>query len=146
MAAGIDGPHIAGAVSHRRVHSPQRLRAPVDRGGRDSAAGPVAAWRAVLKAYDAPNNVIHVVVGDFDSAETLSHITRPFGGLERGPEIVRSPTVEPIQRGERRATIEFDVKTPIVFAAWHAPATGHEDGPSLDVAGQILSGGRSSRL
>ena len=121
-------------------------RTPVIGWRSDIAAVTVEACRAFFKTYYAPNNFIIVVVGDFDSAETLSHIKRTFGGLERGPEIVRSPTVEPIQRGERRATIEFDVKTPIVFAAWHAPATGHEDGPSLDVAGQILSGGRSSRL
>ena len=30
--------------------------------------------------------------------------------------------------------------------AWHAPPTGHEDAEPLDVLGQILSGGRSSRL
>lgn len=121
-------------------------RTPVIGWRSDIAAVTVEACRAFFKTYYAPNNFIIVVVGDFDSAETLSHIKRSFGALERGPDIVRSPTVEPEQRGERRATIEFDLQTPIVIAAWHAPATGHEDGPSLDVAGQILSGGRSSRL
>ncbi|MFP6639391.1 MAG: insulinase family protein [Myxococcota bacterium] len=29
---------------------------------------------------------------------------------------------------------------------WHAPAAGHPDGDALDVASQILSAGRSSRL
>jgi zinc protease len=29
---------------------------------------------------------------------------------------------------------------------WHTPATGHADGETLDIASQILSGGRSSRL
>ena len=38
------------------------------------------------------------------------------------------------------------LKLSCLMAAWHAPATGHDDGPALDVAGQILSGGRSSRL
>ncbi|MCH7867337.1 MAG: insulinase family protein [Myxococcales bacterium] len=112
----------------------------------DIEAVTVEACRAFFKSYYAPNNFIIVVVGDFDSEATLSHIKRSFGALPRGPEIVRTPTVEPEQRGERRATIEFDVKAPMVIAAWHAPPTGHEDGPSLDVAGQILSGGRSSRL
>jgi predicted Zn-dependent peptidase len=34
----------------------------------------------------------------------------------------------------------------LLAAAWHAPPTGHDDGPALDVLSQILSGGRSSRL
>ena len=30
--------------------------------------------------------------------------------------------------------------------AWHAPATGHADADALDVASEILSSGRTSRL
>ena len=53
---------------------------------------------------------------------------------------------EPEQRGERRAVVHFDVRSPILAAAWHAPATGHPDAEALDVAALVLSGGRSSRL
>ena len=35
---------------------------------------------------------------------------------------------------------------PIVAMAWHAPATGHADAEALDVASEILSSGRTSRL
>jgi zinc protease len=54
--------------------------------------------------------------------------------------------VESEQRGERRATVRYDVAAPVLAAAWHAPAAGHPDAEALDVAGQILSAGRSSRL
>jgi zinc protease len=30
--------------------------------------------------------------------------------------------------------------------AWHAPPTGHPDGPALDLLGEVLSAGRTSRL
>jgi zinc protease len=41
----------------------------------------------------------------------------------------------------------FDgLRAPVLAAAWPAPPTGHPDGPALDVASQILAGGRSSRL
>jgi len=112
----------------------------------DVEAVTVEASRAFFDTYYAPNNFIVVVVGDFETEETLSHITRAFGSLERGPEVLRNPTREPKQRGERRAIVEFDVQSPLIYAAWHAPPTGHEDGPALDVASQVLSGGRSSRL
>jgi zinc protease len=38
------------------------------------------------------------------------------------------------------------VRAPLVGAAWHAPATGHPDGPALDLLGEVLSDGRTSRL
>jgi zinc protease len=50
------------------------------------------------------------------------------------------------QRGERRADVLFDVQIPLLYAGWHTPASGHPDGEALDLASQILSGGRSSRL
>ena len=71
---------------------------------------------------------------------------RAFGPLEPAAVIPRNPTREPLQRGERRATVYFDVRSPILAATWHAPATGHPDGEALDVASLVLSGGRSSRL
>ncbi len=119
---------------------------------------PVIGWRSDVEkvgvpecrrffdTYYAPNNLVMVVVGDFDTAETLAHVKRVFGRLRPAESIPRNPTEEPTQHGERRAVVEFDVRSPSVWAAWHAPATGHPDGPSLDVAGQILSGGRASRL
>jgi predicted Zn-dependent peptidase len=60
--------------------------------------------------------------------------------------VPRNPTLEPEQKGERRAVIHFDLRSPILAAAWHAPKTGHPDAEPLDVLSQILSGGRSSRL
>jgi zinc protease len=119
---------------------------------------PVIGWRSDVEkvgvpecrrffdTYYAPNNLVMVVVGDFDTQETLDHVKRVFGRLRPAEKIPRTPTVEPPQQGERRAVVEFDVRSPSVWAAWHAPATGHPDGPALDVAGQILSGGRASRL
>jgi predicted Zn-dependent peptidase len=60
--------------------------------------------------------------------------------------VPRNPTEEPEQRGERRAVLHFDVQAPLLYAAYHAPRSGHEDSQALDVASAILSVGRSSRL
>ncbi|MCA9512918.1 MAG: pitrilysin family protein [Myxococcota bacterium] len=118
---------------------------------------PVIGWRSDVEAvtvekcqeffdaYYAANNLVLVVAGDFDAKEALDRIRLRFGSLRRS-EIERNPTREPEQRGERRVVVEFDVRSPILMAGWHAPATGHPDGAALDVASQILSDGRSSRL
>jgi zinc protease len=112
----------------------------------DVEAVDVEASRRFFKTYYSPNNIVLVVVGDFDEAEALRDIERAFGDLEPAAEIPRNPTQEPAQNGERRSVVRFDVRSPTVAAAWHAPKAGHPDGPALDVAGQILSSGRSSRL
>jgi predicted Zn-dependent peptidase len=106
----------------------------------------VATCREFYRTYYAPDNLVVSVAGDFDTAAVLARIRSRFGPMRPARVIPRSPTQEPEQRGERRATVEFDVRGPVVAAAWHAPATGHPDGPALDVLGEILSSGRSSRL
>jgi zinc protease len=112
----------------------------------DVEAVDVAACREFFEHYYAPNNLVIAVAGDFDSDETLARIRRTFGAMEPAAEIPRNPTREPEQRGERRGTVHFDVRAPIIATAWHAPPAGHPDGPALDVLSVILSSGRSSRL
>ncbi len=105
----------------------------------------VEACQEFFDTYYAANNLVLVVVGDFESEKTLAQIRRSFGKL-KPREIPRNPTQEPEQDGERRVTIHFDLNSPVLAGAWHAPPTGHPDGPALDVLGQILSDGNSSRL
>jgi predicted Zn-dependent peptidase len=121
-------------------------RAPVIGWRSDVELATVEACREFFDTYYSPNNMIISIVGDFDTEETVEHIRRTFGMLTPAESIPRNPTVEPEQMGDRRATVHFDLRAPMVAVAWHAPPSGHEDGPVLDAMGQILSGGRSSRL
>ena len=107
---------------------------------------PVKDVREFFRTYYAPNNIVIAIAGDFDAAETLAQIRRTFGRLEPAADIPRSPTKEPEQSGERRAEVYFDLRSPILAAAWHAPPTGHPDAEALDVASLVLSGGHSSRV
>jgi predicted Zn-dependent peptidase len=106
----------------------------------------VAECRAFFDEYYAANNLVVSVAGAFDTEQTLALLRRHFGGLRRTENIERNPTEEPTQLGERRATVRFEVAGPIVAMAWHAPPTGHADAEALDVASEILSSGRTSRL
>ena len=112
----------------------------------DIANSTVAACREFFAAYYVPNNITLVIVGDFDTAEALEQVERAFGPLQAAPSIPRNTTDEPLQDGERRAVVHFDVTSPTLAFAWPAPASGHADSEALDVLSQILSGGRSSRL
>jgi zinc protease len=96
--------------------------------------------------FYAPNNLVVSIAGDFDADEAIAQIERHMGSLDPAEEIPRNPTTEPEQDGERRSTVYFDVRSPLLAIAWHAPPAGHADAEALDVASEILSSGRTSRL
>lgn len=106
----------------------------------------VEECQAFFDVYYAANNLVIAVAGDFETAETLAQIEKAFGGLRSAESVPRNPTEEPVQQGERRATVYFDVAGPLLSMAWHAPPTGHEDAEALDVLTGVLSDGRASRL
>ena len=112
----------------------------------DIEAVTLEACRAFFETYYAANNLVLVIVGDIDTDETLALVEEKFGGLHRADSIPRNPGKVVPQRGERRVVINLDTRVPLIYGAWHAPAAGHPDGDALDVASQILSAGRSSRL
>lgn len=101
---------------------------------------------AFFRSYYAPNNVVISIAGDFDADAAIEHIRKHYGDWPRAPEPPRNPTREPPQTGERRAVVHLPVRAPLIGVAWHAPASGHADGPALDVLSEILSSGRTSRL
>ncbi len=119
---------------------------------------PVIGWRSDVEkvgveecqdffdTYYAANNLTVVIVGDFETEATLARIRRVFGRLKPAAKLPRNPTTVVEQRGERRSSVFFDARIPLLFAGWHAPPSGHPDGEALDIASEILSGGRSSRL
>jgi predicted Zn-dependent peptidase len=112
----------------------------------DIEAVTVDACRDFFHTYYAPNNIVIAIAGSFDAKDALARVERSFGGFQAVADIPRSPTKEPEQDGERRAQVLFDLRSPILAAAWHAPKTGSPDAEPLDVASLVLSGGRSSRL
>jgi zinc protease len=99
-----------------------------------------------FRTYYAPDNLVVSIAGDFEADRATALIERHMGSLEPAEEIPRNPTTEPEQNGERRSTVYFEVRSPLLAIAWHAPPTGHGDAEALDVASEILSSGRTSRL
>ena len=106
----------------------------------------VAECRHFFDEYYAANNLVVSVAGDFETEAVLELLRSELGGLRRAEHIERNPTEEPEQSGERRAVVHFEVAGPIVAMAWHAPGVGHVDADALDVASEVLSAGRTSRL
>jgi len=93
-----------------------------------------------------PNNMIFVVVGDFDSEEMLAKVEERFNGLERGqldpvylpPQNTRSGSIEYME--------EFQIQQPTVIITKILPAADFEQYPKLIAALDILFGKRKSPI
>lgn len=98
------------------------------------------------RLHYAPNNAFLVIAGDFDSERMIADVERWFGPLpaRSAPPAVRS--IEPPQRGERRAVLRRPAELPFVAIGYHVPNLRHADAPALEVASAILADGKSSRL
>jgi zinc protease len=101
---------------------------------------------AHYKTYYIPNNATLIIVGDVDSSLAMATVRRYFDPLRPGPPPppVRPP--EPPQLGEHRAEIPRPTALAALAIAYHIPAFDHPDALPLEVLGQILSQGQSSRL
>ncbi len=104
-----------------------------------------ATMQEFFKCYYAPNNAVIVWVGDFETDKALALIRRYFEPIPKQDPPPPVVTIEPEQKGERRAVLEFDAN-PFLLMGWHTVALDHPDQAPLVVIQQLLSEGRTSRL
>jgi predicted Zn-dependent peptidase len=101
--------------------------------------------RDFFDKYYTPVNMVITLVGDFDSAATFQMVDHYFGKLAPGVPVPPVLDKEPEQRGERRATIDFDAEQQLMIA-YHKPAMPHKEDYVFDIILQVLGEGRTSRL
>ncbi|MCZ6596805.1 MAG: pitrilysin family protein [Planctomycetota bacterium] len=112
----------------------------------DLQAATVADVVEFFEVYYVPSNASLVVAGDFDPDEVRAVIERTFGALPYAPAPV--PRYAPPVRLEHevRAVEHDQVQFPRLILCWHSPAYfGPGDG-EMDILGEILASGPSSRL
>ena len=95
--------------------------------------------------YYGAGNAVAAIVGDVDAAEVIRLAEEYFAPVPPGrappPVLAR----EPVQRGERRITVEYDAE-PRLLMGWRAVSTLHEDAPALSMLASLLTAGRTTRL
>jgi zinc protease len=104
--------------------------------------------RNFFATWYAPNNAVLTVVGDIDEAEIAAAVERLFGGIAANPALPSHPdlTITAPLGGEIRKTVKDKVPDPRIHLAYRAPILSSPDLPALEIACQILAGGRGSRL
>jgi zinc protease len=102
--------------------------------------------RDFYKTYYAPNNATLVVVGDVNETALLKRIARAYGHIEPSVLPVEEVWPEPPQLAERRQELSKPTPTEKLAIGYRGPAMGDADHPAVTVLGEILFGGRASRL
>ncbi len=101
---------------------------------------------AYHQIYYSPQNSLIVAVGDFDSNRVLKQISESFAAIPNGPKPPPVTEVEPEQQGERRVELRHAANLPAFEEAFHVPNWKSPDAYALEIAGEVLADGRSSRL
>jgi zinc protease len=102
--------------------------------------------QSFFRNYYGPNNASLAIVGDFDPAQAKRWVQRYFGGIAAGPPIDR-PRPQPVRlTEEKRIVLEDRVQLPRLYIAWPTVAQYEAGDADLNVLGNVLAGGRSSRL
>lgn len=107
----------------------------------------IEEFRDFWKKYYLPNNATLAVAGDFNVEETKKLIEDYFGGIPKGPEIERPQIEWKLDvAGARKDVLKDNTPLPASLHAWRAPKETDPDAYPLELLGNILSTGRSSRL
>jgi zinc protease len=114
----------------------------------DLDAASVEDVSAFFRTYYAPNNAVLTLVGDVDPVASRAWAERYFGRIPANPAIppLGDTSLPPILGEERREVVEDRVPLPRIFFGFRAPALGDERLDAIDVATQVLAGGKGSRL
>jgi predicted Zn-dependent peptidase len=114
----------------------------------DLDAASVEDVSAFFRTWYAPNNAVLSVVGDVDPDAVRRWTERYFGGIPANPSIpeLGDLSLPPTLGEERRETVHDKVPLPRVYVGFRAPAFGDPRLDALDIAAQILAGGKGSRL
>jgi zinc protease len=103
--------------------------------------------RDFFELYYAPNNATLAVVGAFDPDQALELIEAYFGPIPRGAEPPAAACDAPFSHLPiEREVWDPNAQLPAVWITYGAVDRAHPDAPALDVLGQILGAGQSSRL
>jgi len=102
---------------------------------------------AFFRTYYAPNNAVLSLVGSFKTEDALALIKKYFENIPAQPPLAPADMSEPEQKAERRKTVEDAfAQTPRLDIVFKIPPANTPDWFALEILGQVLSSGTSSRL
>ncbi len=102
--------------------------------------------REWFKTYYGPNNAVLVIAGDVDAQDALARVKKYFGDIPPGPPVARFDQYVAKRTGTSRQSAQDRVPQTRIYKIWNVPGDATKDRVLLDVAAQVLSSGKNSRL
>jgi zinc protease len=102
--------------------------------------------REFFATYYHPANASLALAGDVDAGAAFDLAETYFGDLAPGPHVAAVQVPAPPLAGERRLVIEDRVELPRLYLAWLTVPMFAAGDADLDLAGDILANGKTSRL
>ncbi|MDB6108959.1 MAG: peptidase domain protein, partial [Pedosphaera sp.] len=103
----------------------------------------VKTW---FKTYYGAANAVLVIAGDIDAETALKKAELYFGDIPAGPPVAKYDKWVPKIPGTRRQTVSDRVPQARLYKIWNIPPYGEADTSYLDLASDVLSSGKTSRL
>jgi zinc protease len=95
--------------------------------------------------YGAANTTL-VMSGDIDAATAKTKALKYFGDIPAGPPVARQAQWVAPRATSTRDQMDDRVAQTRIYREWNAPARGQRDLQLLDLAANVLGGGKTSRL
>jgi len=102
--------------------------------------------RDFFRTYYAPGNASLVIAGDIDPAEARADIERWFSDVKAGQPATPNEYPPAVLSEVKRERMTDRVQLPRLYLAWLTPAVYDPGDAELDLAADILAGGKNSRL
>ncbi len=99
-----------------------------------------------FRTYYGAANAVLVLAGDIDVATARAKAERYFGHIAPGPAVTRPGTWIAARTDSRRETMYDQVAQPRWQRSWNTPPDNTRDSEHLGLVGEILGGGKTSRL
>jgi zinc protease len=103
----------------------------------------VKTW---FKTWYGPSNAVLVVAGDIDPQVVRQKVEKYFGEIPSGPPVKHQRAWVAKMTGTHLAEMPDRVPQARVYKVWNLPEYGSEDADLLDMASDVLTNGRTSRL
>jgi len=99
-----------------------------------------------FKTNYGPNNVVLVLAGDITPEQAREKVEKYYGDIPAGPPLARQKAWIAKRSGTHRGVVQDRVPQARIYRVWNVPGVGTGTEPLLDLAAQVLGGGKNSRF
>ncbi|HEY8508384.1 MAG TPA: pitrilysin family protein, partial [Steroidobacteraceae bacterium] len=99
-----------------------------------------------FRTYYGAANAVLVIAGDVKTEEVIRKVEHYFGDIPSGPVLKRHQSWIAKMSGEKRAMMQDRVPQARIYKTWNIPGIATREWALLDVAADVLGGGKNGRL